>query len=233
MAGALTASNGAIKKLVIFGVGAFARVVHFSFCEDSCHEVVAFTVHSRFLSDKTFRGLEVVPFETIDHVYPPDQYAMFVAIGYTGVNKLKAEIYNECKQKGYELVTYINSGNSHWNDLQIGDNCFIFDNNMIQPFVRIARNVFLGSGNHIGHDTVIGDHCYISGHVVIPGNVTVGPYCFIGANATLRDGVTIAPECIIGAGALILNDTVERGVYIAKGTEKIALQSDAISRLFL
>jgi hypothetical protein len=44
-----------MKQVVIFGVGVFARVAHFYFCADSPHQVVAFTVHERFLTEKTFR----------------------------------------------------------------------------------------------------------------------------------------------------------------------------------
>ena len=220
-----------MKKVVIFGVAVFARMAHFLFCEDSPHQVVAFTVHDRFIMEKTFRGLDVVPFEMIEKAYPPDQYAMFVAIGYRKVNKGRAEVYNQCKTKGYELVTYINSRNSYWRDLEIGDNCFVFDNNIIHPFVKIGNDVIVGSGNQIGHDTIIGDHCYIAAHAVITGKVRIGPYCFIGANATFRDGVTVAPECIIGAGAVILKDTVERGVYIARSAKQAAVDSGIIGEL--
>jgi|RhiMetdeSRZDD1v2_1073273.scaffolds.fasta_scaffold293426_3 sugar O-acyltransferase (sialic acid O-acetyltransferase NeuD family) len=220
-----------MKKVVIFGAGVFARVAHFYFCADSTNQVVAFTVHDRFIKEKTFRGLDVIPFEMIEKAYPPDQYAMFVAIGYRRVNKVRAEVYNQCKTKGYELVTYINSRNSYWKDLEIGDNCFVFDNNTIHPFVRIGNNVVVGSGNQIGHDSIVGDHCYIAAHAVITGGVRIGPYCFIGANATFRDGVTVARECIIGAGAVILKDTVERGVYMARNAEQAAVESGAIGDL--
>ena len=96
-----------------------------------------------------------------------------------------------------------------WPDVPIGDNCFVFEANVIQPGVRIGNDVVLWSGNHIGHDVEIGDHCFIASHVVVSGNVTIGNHCFLGVNATVRDGVTIAPRCVIGADALIMKDTEE------------------------
>jgi sugar O-acyltransferase (sialic acid O-acetyltransferase NeuD family) len=202
-----------VKRVVVFGTGDFARVAHFYLSEDSPYEIAAFTVHEQYMADNKFLGLDVIPFERLETTYPPEEFAMFVAVGYKRVNKARAEIYEICRSKGYELITYINSRATHWSEIEIGDNCFIFEDNVIQPFVKIGNDVIMWSGNHVGHDSSIGDHCFIASHAVISGNVKIGPYCFIGVNATFRDGVTVAPECVIGAGALIVKDTEERGVY--------------------
>ena len=44
---------------------------------------------------------------------------------------------------------------------QIGENSFIFENNVIQPFVRVGNNCILWSGNHVGHRTVLRDHVFV------------------------------------------------------------------------
>jgi sugar O-acyltransferase (sialic acid O-acetyltransferase NeuD family) len=204
------------KQVVIFGTGDFARIADVYLSRDSPNEVVAFTANERYITNLELRGRKVVPFEQLEKTHPPDQYAMFVAVGFSQVNKARAEVYQACKQRGYELISYICSKAIQWGEIEVGDNSFIFEANVIQPFVKIGNNVVLWSGNHIGHDTTIGDHCFIASHAVISGNVKVGPYCFIGVNATVRDGVTIGPECVIGAGALILKDTAPQSVY--KGT---------------
>lgn len=144
---------------------------------------------------------------------------MFVAVGFSRVNKTRREIYERCKGRGYDLISYVNSKAIHWGELELGDNCFVFEANVIQPFVRIGSNVILWSGNHIGHHTHIGDHCFIASHVVISGGVTIGEETFVGVNATFRDGVTVAPRSVIGAGALIMKNTEEGGVYAVPGTE--------------
>jgi len=208
-----------MKKVLVFGTSYFGRLALTYLSKDSPYEVAAFTVNKDYITDKKFMGLDVIPFENVQEAYPPDQYSMFVAIGYKHVNKARAEIYNTCKQKGYELISYINSKAIHWGEIEVGDNCFIFENNVIQPFVKIGNNVIMWSGNHVGHDSIIQDHCFIASHAVISGNVTIGPYCFVGVNATFRDGVKVAPECVIGAGALILKDTKPREVYASRHTE--------------
>ena len=67
-------------------------------------------------------------------------------------------------------------------------NCFVFENNVIQKRVTLKNNIIIWSGNHIGHDSTIMDNTWISSHAVIYSNVIVGKNCFIGSNANIKDG---------------------------------------------
>lgn len=214
------------KPVVLFGLGDLAAVAAVYFTEDSDYEVVAFTVNQQYLTTTSFEGRPVVPFEQVEQIYPPDRFAMFVAMGYKRVNRARAAVYDACKQKGYELVSYIHSRVRRWGNVLIGENCLILDGNQINPFVRIGNDVLIWSGCHIGHHTEIGDHCFLCPRVVLPGNVKVGAYTFIGANVTIRDSITIAPHCFLGAGSVILKDTQEKGVYRGRSTEVAAIPSD-------
>lgn len=207
-----------MKKVVIFGTTTLARLAYVFLSEDSPYQIAAFTVNEEYLKEKKFEGLDVVPFERIEEFYPSEQFAMFVAVGYKRVNKARSEIYNQCKNKGYELISYISSKATHWGHTEIGDNCFILANSIIQPFSKIGNDVILWNAS-VEHDSIIGDHCYIAPHAVIAGNVKIGDYSFIGLNATIKNRVTIAPECVIGAGAIILKDTQKGGVYPGQNAE--------------
>ena len=214
-------------KVVVFGTGSFAQVVHFYLTHDSEHEVVAFTVNESHLTEREMMGVPVVPFEEIEREFPPEVFKMYVAMGYKQVNRVRAAVYTEAKQKGYELVTYISSKCTYWGE-QIGDNCFIFEDNTIQPFVKIGNDVVMWSGNHIGHHATIGNHCFITSHVVISGNSHIGPYSFLGVNATIRDSICIGEACVIGAGTLIMKSTEDREVYIGQRTKPDMRKSDEI-----
>lgn len=207
-----------MKPVVLFGTGDFARIAHVYLTHDSPREVAAFTVHERYIENDRLLDTPVVPFERLVESHPPDQYAMFVAIGFSKVNARRREMYEACKALGYELITYVNSKAIHWGTLDIGDNCFVFEANVIQPFVRIGNNVVLWSGNHVGHDAVIGDHCFIASHAVISGNVTIGDRSFVGVNATFRDGITVGEANVIGAGAVIMGDTEPEAVFAVPST---------------
>ena len=84
---------------------------------------------------------------------------MFVALSYAKMNQVREAKYADARALGYELVSYVSSRCSFLTQYPIGDNCFILEDNTVQPFVRIGNNVTLWSGNHIGHDSSIGDHC--------------------------------------------------------------------------
>lgn len=216
------------NKLIIFGTGDIAKLAHYYFTSDSEYEVIAFTVDSQYVTGDVFQGLPVFRFEDIVKFCLPASHKMFIALSYTGMNRIRAQKYFEAKDKGYQLASYVSSRTTFLTDKPVGDNCFILEDNTVQPFVRIGSNVTLWSGNHIGHDSTIEDHCFISSHVVVSGHVHVHRYCFIGVNATLRNSITIAPGTLVGAGAIIMKDTIEKGVYLPKRAERFKKNSDEI-----
>ncbi|OAJ96177.1 acetyltransferase [Vibrio bivalvicida] len=218
------------KKLVIFGLSEIAELAYFYFQNDSQYEVVAFTLDSEFKSVETKCGLPVVNFEDVDKLYPADKYEIFIALSYTKVNSLRKEKYLEAKSKGYRLASYISSKCTDFSS-SIGDNCFILEDNTIQPFVTIGNNVTLWSGNHIGHHSEIASHSFISSHVVISGGVKVEEQCFIGVNATLRDHIIIGKKSVVGAGSTILSDVDPQGVYIVKETERSKVPSSRLRKI--
>jgi len=218
-----------MAKIVVFGTGDIARLAHYYFQRDSPHDVVAFTVDRDYAKESVFLGLPVVTFETVKQHYPPSECKMFIALSYANMNKLRASKYFEAKGMGYELVSYVSSRCTFLTDSPLGDNCFILEDNTIQPFVQIGSNVTLWSGNHIGHDSTIEDHCFLASQIVVSGRVRVGPYCFIGVNVTLRNSITIAPRTLLGAGAIVMKDTVENGVYLPQRTELFHKKSSEIT----
>lgn len=212
-------------QVVILGTGSFAQVAHFYLAHDTDYEVVAFTATADHLTASEMSGLPVVPFESLVERYPPGDFKMFVAIGYAQVNKVRAEFYRQVKSLGYECVSYISSKCTHWGDTVIGENCFIFEDNTIQPFVTIGDDVVMWSGNHIGHHAKIAEHCFVTSHVVVSGHTRVGPYCFLGVNATLRDDISIGEACVVGAGALIMKSTQPFEVYPGSATLPLSRKS--------
>ena len=217
-----------MAKLVIFGAGDIARLARFYFTRDSEHSVAAFAVDRAFRQTERFEDLPLVDFETVTEQYPPAEYSMFIAVSYANMNRVRAEKYTEAKAKGYRLVSYISSRCSWLTEQPPGDNCFVLEDNTVQPFVKIGNDVTLWSGNHIGHDAVIDDHCFISSHVVISGRVHVGEYCFLGVNATIRNAITIAPETLVGAGAIVMADTAPKSVYVPDRTAVFPRTSDKV-----
>ena len=197
------------RKLIIVGDSAFAEIAYEYFSHDSEYEVVAFAVESAFINKKDLFGLPVVPFESMESHYDPADYDVYVATVYTQLNRLRTRLSSEAKLKGYKLASYISSRAFIWRNVEVGEHCFIFEDNTVQPFVKVGNNVVMWSGNHIGHHSTIRDNCFISSHVVISGFVTVGENCFLGVNSTIVNNVTIGRDCWLGPGITIVKDAPE------------------------
>jgi acetyltransferase-like isoleucine patch superfamily enzyme len=206
------------RKLVIVGSGETGRIACEYFTFDSEYEVVGFAVDREFMSCETIAGLPVVPLDELEIKFPPAEYWAFAAASSTNLNRVRSDLYAKLKNKNYRLASYISSKAFVWPNSQIGENCFIFENNTIQPFVKIGNNVVMWSGNHIGHSSIILDHCFLSSHVVISGFCNVGEYSFLGVNSTVINNVYIGKDCFIGAGALIQENVPPESVLQESST---------------
>ena len=102
-----------------------------------------------------------------------------------------------------------------WFDNVIGENCFILEDNTIQPFTKIGNNVILWSGNHIGHHGEIKDHVFFTSHVVMSGHCIIESHCFLGVNATIRDGCHMEQGTLLAMGASLTRSKTEKwSVYM-------------------
>ena len=210
-----------MAKVIIYGVQDFAQLAHFYLQHDSEHEVVAFSVNEQYLPEaRSFEGLPVVAFESIEQTYAPADFSLFAPMSPSRMNRLRESVYRQIKGKGYQLISYVSSKATVFPGVPIGDNCFILEDNTIQPFTTIGNNVVLWSGNHIGHHSVIKDHVSFTSHVVLSGHCVVEPFSFFGVNATIRDRLHIAEGSLIAMSASVTKDTEPWGVYKGNPAKK-------------
>jgi len=212
------------KPLIIFGTSEIASLAKFYFTHDSDYEVVAFTADDEYIESDKYEGLPVIPFSEVVEAYPPETFEMHVALSYTKLNQLREAKYKQAKAAGYKLATYVSSKATTWLDLSVGDNCFILEDQTIQPTVKIGNNVMLWSGNHIGHGTHIGDHTYFASHIVVSGHCKIGQRCFFGVNATLKDFLTIGDDVFVAMDASLTKDLPNGS--IALGTKSTFLDPE-------
>lgn len=218
-----------MARVVVFGLKNFASLAHFYLRHDSDHEVVAFSAGRDYLGGvDEFEGKPVVPFEEVESAYPPGEFAFFAPMSHRGMNRARESVFLQAKAKGYGLISYVSSKATTFPGFEPGENCFILEDNTIQPFVRVGANVVLWSGNHIGHHGSIGDHAFFTSHVVLSGHCAVGSHAFLGVNATIRDGVTIGAGTLVAMGACIAADTEEWSVYRGNPARKAAVRSDEV-----
>jgi len=191
------------KKLIIGGDSLFAEIAYEYFTYDSEYEVVTFAVEKEYIKKESMFDLPIVPFEELAEHFSPEEHYFYAANVYTQLNRLRTRMYLKAKSRGYKPASYISPRAFVWRNVELGEHCFIFEDNVIQPFVKIGNNVVLWSGNHIGHHSIIKENVFISSHVVVSGVCTIGENGFMGVNATVIDRISIGRDCVIGANALI------------------------------
>jgi len=203
-----------MARVIVFGIKDFASLANFYLREDSDHQVEAFCVEREYLPDADeFEGLPVVPFEEVASIYPPGEFAFFAPMSSKRQNRERQRIFAAAKRKQYDCVSYVSSRATVLNDRSIGENCFVLEDNTIQPFTTIGDNCILWSGNHIGHHSRIESHVFISSHVVISGHCVVEELAFLGVNATVRDAVTVGEGTFVAMSAAIAKDTEPWSIY--------------------
>ncbi len=217
------------KKLVLFGDSAFAEIAYEYFTYDSEYEVVAFTVSKEYLKKKSLFGLPIVAFEEVEILYPPTQYDMHIALVYNSLNRVRRQFYLNAKAKGYRLANYVSSKSFLWRNVEIGDNVFVFEDNTIQPFVKIGSNNVFWSGNHVGHHSVIGSHNFISSHVVISGFCNIGDNNFFGVNSTMGNNLNVGSDCLIGSFVHIVKHVIDGALM--RGTPTIVDEKSTWTKL--
>lgn len=215
-------------KLVIFGLTELAQLAHFYFTHDSDYEVVGFTLNEKYITADRYLDLPVVPYESLEDFFPPSEYVLYIAIGYTNLSELRKAKFLESKSRGYTMASYVSSKSTTWPGLTVGENTFIMEDNTIMPFCEIGSNILIFVNNILSHHTVFKDHITITSHCAIGGNSVCEEQTFFGLNCTTRSNLTIGKGAIIGAAANVLNHVDEYAVMLGNPAKKIDKDSREI-----
>lgn len=201
------------RKLVIVGDSAFAEIAHEYFDADSPYQVVGFAVEQAYLKRAELHGLPVVAFEELEHHFSPAEHEVYVATVYTQLNRLRTRLSQAARARGYRLASYVSSRAFVWRNVELGEHCFVFEDNTLQPFVKIGDNVVLWSGNHIGHHSTVEANCFISSHVVISGFCTIGENSFLGVNCTIANNVRIGRDNWLAPTVTVMKSTDDGAMF--------------------
>jgi sugar O-acyltransferase (sialic acid O-acetyltransferase NeuD family) len=219
------------KPLVIVGNGEIAEMACEYFTYDSERTVAAFAIGADFITAATLHDRPVTPLEDLAAAYPPDAYDAFVAIGDGQLNRLRRRHVDACKALGYRLASYVSSRAFVWRNVVIGENCFILEHNVLQPFTAVGDNVTLWSGNHIGHRSVIEDDVFMASHVVVSGFCRIGARSFVGVNAALAHQVQVAADNFIAMGAVVAASTEADSIYQGNPAQRRTISAKRFCRV--
>tara|TARA_B100001093_G_scaffold204614_1_gene196729 strand:- start:15403 stop:16086 length:684 start_codon:yes stop_codon:yes gene_type:complete len=218
------------KKLIIFGTGGAAKLAYEKISAKNDIEIEGFLEFKKYYKNNSFLGKKVYKFENISKAFIK-KYLLFYLKGYDELNKIREENFNLFKKKNFKFYSYICTKPPKENNVKIGDNCFILENQSLCSNVVIEDNVVIWSNNHIGDRTKISRHSWISSSISIGGDVKIGKNTFIGLNATICNSLRVGKNNFIGSNAHIAKDTKNDEVYIVKPTKKLEINSFRFSKM--
>jgi len=212
-----------MEKLIIYGNGKISQIIYHFLKKQ--FKVIAFTVDSKFIKEKSIYKLPVIAFENIENFCDPNVNNLIIAVGYIDMNNVREQKYFEAKQKGFNFINYIHPSVEIHDNFQIGENNVILDQVSIQPYSKIGNSNFIWSNAVLGHGTCIENTNWIASNATISGDTIIKSKCFIGVNSTIGHNITIERENFIGAHTLVTKNTKINEVYISKEGDKFRLDS--------
>lgn len=221
------------KKLVIIGSGETAELAYEYFEYDSCYQVEAFAVDAKYVNASTPCGLPLCCIDELCEKYPCTEYDVFVAIVGKRLNRDRAEVYSRIKNMGYRCASYISSKAFVWHNVSIGENCFILENNVLQPFSKVGNNVYMWSGNHLGHRSIVDDNCFLASHIVISGYCEIQKNSFLGVNVSVADHTIVAHDNYIAMGSVVNKNTKPDRIYAGNPAKYLGISATEYCGVYL
>jgi len=203
-----------LVRVVGVGAGGHAKILVELLEQTRIYELVGFTDVDRTRWGAKLMGYPVLGGdEVLAELYEKGVRAAFIGVGAvsSGGTKLRAKLFRQLAEIGFEMPTLIHSKAAVSPSASIGVGSVVMAGAVMSSDVRVGDNVVVYSGTVIEHDSVIESHVLLSPGVKIAGGVKIQEGTFLGIGASIIQGVSVGRWTTIGAGAVVLkhlNDNV-------------------------
>ncbi|KUM52481.1 acetyltransferase [Rheinheimera sp. EpRS3] len=194
-----------MRKLIIYGVGDFAKLVKHMAEADGHYKVIGFCADRQYINSNYFLDLEVSPVDKLSEIYSKDETYIIVAAGYKSM-LAREYMFETAKKTGFTMASVISKHACIDLSVNIGKNAIVFPGVQIEPFSVIGDNCIIWSSAVICHDSVVGDHCFIAAQSLLGGRAKIGKRSFMGFNSIILQDVSVGDDCLIGAKSLVTKD---------------------------
>ena len=200
-------------KIVIIGAGSTAVTVADILAQDRNFRIAGFVGTEeeqgelggeRLYGDIPFLGSRLM----LDKIKADGVLGFIVAIGN---NYTREERYYEATQTGLMPINAISHNAVIEPSVRIGKNVIITSGCIVSHGVTIGNNTCLDPGVIVLINSVIGENCYLQSGCI------VGGLCEIGRNVTIGTRSTISPQVVIGK-----NNNIMTGDVVDENLEDLA-----------
>lgn len=199
------------EKFFLYGNGSHTRVIYG--CLHRLDGLSGFVVDDDFVHQRPMIDeYTVVPLSQALDVFPPDEYAALVTVGFGDFNKLREIKSNTLKEMGYSLASFIDESVRLPKHFNISGNCILIDHVSIHEGFSMNDGVFVSHGAMIGHDAVLDEYSWIGSGSALAGGVHIGAYSMLGLNCSVKQHVTLGHHTLVLPNTFVNSNTASYGV---------------------
>lgn len=208
------------KRVILFGIGDFAKMLHTLSKEVKDINVVAFMVDDAYCKETEFCELPVWKTSMINDEMTK-QYHFLICVGYKNMRS-RQTIYEKLTEKGCRFINFIHPSVTILPEVQMGNNNVLLANVTIENNAAIGDNNIFWTQANVGHNNIIGNHNFIAANVTLAGNCVIENLCFFGVSAFTINNLVIQDETYLVAGSGLFTNTQKAGKYWGNPARKVA-----------
>jgi carbonic anhydrase/acetyltransferase-like protein (isoleucine patch superfamily) len=188
--------------MLIVGTGQMADLCQYYFEKDTFQKVDAFVSVESTSENSRLNGRPIIQLEELENDSKNKKHKAFVAISYHQSNQIREHFFGLLMSFEIEVLTYVSPKATIHDDVEIGLNCLILENSVIQKGTTVRDNTFLWTGVQIGHHSTIEENAFIGASSVLMGCNLVGRNSHVSANCTVLDHSELPQYTSLGPGQI-------------------------------
>jgi sugar O-acyltransferase (sialic acid O-acetyltransferase NeuD family) len=144
-----------------------------------------------------------------------------LSIGGKKNNQFRRNIYEICKNIGYQFPNIIDKSAILSKSVVLGEGNFIGKGVVINSNVKIGNDCIINTRSVVEHGCRIDDFVHLAPGSLLCGNVWVKKNSHIGAQSVVIQNITIGEDTLVGAGSLVLKDIASHKVAYGSPAKEV------------
>jgi serine acetyltransferase len=221
--------TGCDKQVIVYGNGPHTRVVQgYLFDQDP---VAGYIVDDHVVHHQPrLGGHDVLPLSEALERFPPQHYAVLVALAFRDFNGLRKDRSDALRAMGYELVSFVDRSARLPQHFSIAANSIVLDHVAINDGVTVGEGVFVSSGAKVGHDSMLEDYCWVGSGVAMAGGVRVGAFSMLGLNCSIKQNTRLAHHTLVTPNTFVNADTQPYDAIASDAGKSLGVDSRKLMR---
>ncbi|MGL4611619.1 MAG: acetyltransferase [Trueperaceae bacterium] len=191
------------KPVLLLGAGGHASVL-LDALQQSGADIAGITDPNEKLWGQQVMGVDVLGGDEKILDIHPERILLVNALGSTKDTRVRRNLFEQWKQKGYSFASVIHPKAIVAQGVQLGEGVQLLAGAIVNPRVSLAPNVLVNTGAILEHHCKVGSHTHVAPGVRVAGNVTIGQGTHLGIGCVILHNLTIGDECIVGGGAVVI-----------------------------